>query len=176
MKTFSIIVAMDEACGIGRQGALAWHLREDLKHFKEITVGTRTPSKCNAVVMGRKTWESLPEKFRPLPNRLNVVLTSSNDLSLPKGVLSFSGLNSVLEYMARQESIENVFVIGGAQIFVQAIGHPACRCIFATHVEGNFSCDVFFPSIPACFKPVVTGPRMASREGMMYHFIEYKVE
>ena len=76
MIKFSLVVAMDEERGIGKQGTLAWRLPADLKHFKEITTEVKDMKKQNAVIMGRKTWESLPEKFRPLPQRLNIVVTT----------------------------------------------------------------------------------------------------
>ena len=84
---FSLIVAMDSQNGIGKNGQLPWHLPADLKHFKEITCTVRDPKKQNVVLMGRKTWDSIPEKFRPLPGRINVVLTRHPDLKFPLGVL-----------------------------------------------------------------------------------------
>ena len=75
MKPFSIVVAIDRAGGIGREGKLPWNLPADMARFKEITQGEGG----NAVIMGRKTWDSIPEKFQPLPGRLNVVLTRRQD-------------------------------------------------------------------------------------------------
>ncbi|MDE2222506.1 MAG: dihydrofolate reductase, partial [Candidatus Omnitrophica bacterium] len=73
MKNFSIVVAFDSTYGIGKDGRLPWRLAADLKRFKEITMedGAARP---NAVIMGRKTWESIPDRFRPLPGRVNVIL------------------------------------------------------------------------------------------------------
>lgn len=79
----NIIVAMDSRGGIGKNGALPWHIPEDLKYFQTMTTKTIDPTKQNAIVMGRKVWESLPAKWRPLKNRLNVVLSNSvNSISI----------------------------------------------------------------------------------------------
>ena len=87
MKPFSIIVAFDSKYGIGKNGELAWHLPSDLKHFKEITTAVSNPVKKNAVIMGRKTWDSLPQKFRPLGGRVNMILTKEKNINLPPEVL-----------------------------------------------------------------------------------------
>lgn len=167
MREFSIIVAMDETRGIGRQGSIPWHLPEDLKHFKNVTTTVEDPSKINAVLMGRKTWDSLPEKSRPLPGRLNIVLTRQQDFAPPEGVLPFAGLDQALLYLGKQPRVEHIFVIGGGQVYAQAIQHPACNRIFITHVQGAFACDAFFPPIPVCFKP------SAAPQGSSCRFIKY---
>jgi len=153
MKNFAIVVAMDEARGIGKGGGIPWHVPEDMRNFKEVTTAVSRTSKTNAVIMGRKTWDSLPEKFRPLPGRLNIVLSRQKDLALPKGVLHFPGLEEALAYIGKDPKVENVFVIGGAQVYEKAVNHPACNRLLATFVQGKFSCDTFFPAIPARFKP-----------------------
>jgi len=66
-KKFSIVIAVDDKNGIGKEGALAWSIKEDMQFFKHITTNTQKKGKQNAVIMGRKTWESIPEKYRPLP-------------------------------------------------------------------------------------------------------------
>jgi len=81
-------VAFDSQYGMGKNGQLPWVIPQDLKHFKEISTAVINPANKNAVIMGRKTWESLPEKFRPLPGRVNVVLSKEGKLDLPSGVLS----------------------------------------------------------------------------------------
>ena len=120
MKPFSIVVAFDEKNGIGKNNDLAWRLSSDLKHFKEITTQTKDPAKKNAVIMGRKTWDSLPEKFKPLPGRLNVILSRnlSIHIHLP---LVYAELDAALNALSVMEDIEEIFVIGGAQIFSHAI-------------------------------------------------------
>ena len=128
MRPFSIIVAFDAQYGIGKNGLLPWNLPLDLKHFKEISTTVADPSKKNAVIMGRKTWESLPERFRPLPGRVNMVLSRDKKLELPLGVLCSQSLDDALAQLFSVD-IENVFVIGGAQIYVQAIEQAlVCLC------------------------------------------------
>ena len=169
MKPFSIVVAFDSEYGIGKNGGLAWHLPADLKHFKEVTSHLQNPSKQNAVIMGRKTWDSLPERFRPLPGRFNVVLTTGTP-NLPQGVLGCQSLDEALAQMP--SSIENVFVIGGAQIYAYAINHPACEKLYVTHVQGNYSCDAFFPAISPQFFPIAASEKL-TENGTMFQFCEY---
>ncbi len=139
---FTIIAAMDANRGIGKNNALPWHLPSDLKHFKETTEG-------GAVLMGRKTWESIPEKYRPFSGRLNIVISRQKDLDLPEGVLLAGSLDEALSLAEEQEG--EAFLIGGAQLFQEAIVHPACERIVLTLIGQNFDCDAFFPAIPAHF-------------------------
>jgi len=171
MKIFSIIVAFDSQYGIGKNGQLPWHLSADLRHFKEVTSQVADPSKKNAVIMGRKTWESLPEKFRPLPGRVNLVLSKEGKLKLPSGVLSSSSLDDALKQVFNPD-IENVFVIGGAQIFALALGHPLCQRLFVTHVQGNHGCDVFFPPLSPQFFPISASEQL-QESGINYQFSDY---
>ncbi len=171
MKTFSIIVAFDSQYGIGKKGQLPWHLALDLKHFKEITTTVIDPAKKNAVIMGRKTWESLPQKFRPLPGRVNVVLSREGKLSLPSGVLCSSYLDDALSRLSSRD-IENVFVIGGAQIYAHAIDHPLCQKLFVTHVQGEYGCDTFFPPISRQFF-LISSSENYRQEAISFQFSEY---
>ena len=175
MNHFSIIVAVDQNQGIGLKGDLPWHLPGDLKRFKEITTAVASADKKNAVIMGRKTWESLPSKFRPLPNRINLVLSRQINFSLPENVLRAENLNQALQLLSGndgKDKIENIFVIGGAQIFAEAIDHKNCQKIYVTEVLADYHCDVFFPSIPAEFIPIKRSE--THREGeVSYCFIEY---
>jgi len=171
MKPFSIIVAFDSGYGIGKSGNLAWSLSADLKHFKEITMAVTDPAKKNALIMGRKTWESLPAKFRPLPGRANMVLSKNGLLSLPEGVLSAPSLDEALDQLTLP-LIENIFVIGGAQIYADAIRHPLCQKLFVTHVQGTYDCDTFFPPISQQFFPISASESL--KEGdISFHFSNY---
>jgi dihydrofolate reductase len=131
-----LIVAIDVNGGIGKGGTLPWNLKEDMSFFKEMTSG-------GIVIMGRSCFESIPKKFRPLPNRLNVVLTRFSKAQYP-GCLVYNSIFDVLtdDYLM---SKGNIWVIGGAQIYESFIN--IVDELYVTHVKGNFDCDTFFPSI-----------------------------
>ncbi|OGB34225.1 MAG: dihydrofolate reductase [Burkholderiales bacterium RIFCSPLOWO2_12_FULL_61_40] len=121
---------------IGRDGTLPWHLPEDLAHFKRTTLG------C-PVIMGRKTWDSLPPKFRPLPGRTNVVITRQTDWQAEGAVRA----GSVEEALHQCTGQPDAWVIGGAQIYAQAL--PLARTAVVTEIdtviEGNAFAPIFGP-------------------------------
>ena len=168
---FSIIAAVDQSGGIGQGGKLPWNLKGDLKHFKEVTQGQGGPAKLNAVIMGRTTWDSIPARFRPLAGRINLVL-SRTSLELPPGVLGATSLDQALE-LAEGQGAGEVFVIGGASVYAQAIAHPACQTICLTEIESAFECDTFFPAVPPEFfeQTVVSDP--VTEGGVTYRFVTY---
>lgn len=132
----SIIVAVAENGVIGDKNALLWHIREDLQHFKAVTTG-------HPVVMGRKTYESLG---RPLPNRRNVVITRQE--------LTIAGcevVHSLDEALALFSSDEEVFIIGGAQIYAEVL--PRADRFYLTRVEHPYEGDTRFPQWPLFDKP-----------------------
>ncbi|MEK7547273.1 MAG: dihydrofolate reductase [Patescibacteria group bacterium] len=146
-----IIVAVDEENGIGKNSQLPWNLKKDMKHFVEITTKTKNPKKINAVMMGRTTWESIPEKYRPLRGRKNIVLTSNNNYKA-KGAGIANSLDKAFSLITPE--IEKVFIIGGGKVFEETINHPKLTGIFITKVHGKFDCDTFFPKIPKKFSLV----------------------
>ncbi len=168
-----MVVAIDEKNGIGKNGGLAWGLSADLKHFKEVTIRTSGTGKINAVIMGRKTWDSLSEKVKPLPGRLNIVLTAQKGIIFPLGVLSFSSLDEALKKINQLSEIENVFVIGGVRVYNQAIAHRACHQLYVTHLKGDFACDAFFPVLPVSFK-LVKGSPWFCESAIQYRFCQYQ--
>ena len=143
-----IIVAVDEENGIGKNSQLPWNLKKDMKHFVEITTKTKNPKKLNAVMMGRTTWESIPEKYRPLKGRKNIVLTSNNNYKA-KGASISNSLDKAFSLITPE--IEKVFIIGGGKVFEETITHPKLTGIYITKVHGKFNCDTFFPKIPKKF-------------------------
>lgn len=122
-RNYQVVVAATHEMGIGKDGALPWKLPSDLKYFKELTTATSDPSKKNAVIMGRKTWESIPPKFRPLPGRLNVILTrsgsSTSGYATVEDVVICGSLDASLKLLASTPYsliIEKAFLIGGGQV------------------------------------------------------------
>jgi len=144
-RTFKVIVAATQNGGIGKDGSIPWRLPGDMKYFKEVTSAC-SEGHQNAVIMGRKTWESIPAKFRPLPGRLNIVLTRAEG-SVFEGATTMGSLQGALSFLADEEqgaSVENVFVIGGGQIYAEALRSPMCDEVLVTRVYGEHECDVFF--------------------------------
>lgn len=125
----SILVAYDRNRAIGHQNKLPWHLPEDLKRFKSLTMG-------HHIVMGRKTYESIG---KPLPGRTNVVITRELGY-LAEGSIVVDTLERALE-IAKDDS--EIFIIGGAQIFVQML--PFADRIYATEIDATFDADTYFP-------------------------------
>ncbi|CAL5335140.1 unnamed protein product [Camellia sinensis] len=152
-RTYQVVVAATQNMGIGKDGKLPWKLPSDLKYFKDVTLTTSDPVKKNAVIMGRKTWESIPLEHRPLPGRLNVVLTRSGsfDIATAENAVICGCMGSALELLAASPyclSIEKVFVIGGGQILREALNAPGCDAIHITEID-NFipavDMSVFLP-------------------------------
>lgn len=127
---------MDRERGIGRNNDLMWHLPADMKFFRETTTG-------HIVVMGRKNWDSIPEKFRPLPNRENVVLTR-NEQFTAENTTVFHSLESCLNRFGGEEE-KIVFIIGGGEIYRQAIALDCVDEMYITHVDAVYGADTFFP-------------------------------
>lgn len=175
MVKFDIIVAVDAKGGIGKNGGLPWNLSGDMKHFKELTAKTKDSSKRNAVIMGRKTWDSILEKFRPLAKRINVVITRNKDLSFPEGVIKAAGLDDALVKLQEgslKEKTEKIFVIGGEQIFAAALKHPGCQKLHLTHIRQTFECDTFLPDYKKKFQ--LSKSSEPVKEGNSeYYFSEY---
>jgi dihydrofolate reductase len=151
----ALVVAYSANRVIGRDGGLPWHLSGDLKRFKELTTG-------GTVVMGRRTYESLPDRFRPLPDRRNVIVTS--DAAYRAG-----GADVVTDLDAALAG--DCFVIGGGELFAQVL--PRADRVYATELEAAIDGDTFFPELPAAewrcaerSEPVVEG-------GHTYRFVVY---
>jgi len=142
----TLIAAVAENGCIGKNNALPWRLPEDMKHFKDLTTG-------KTVLMGRKTWESLPEKFRPLPNRTNVVVTRQPEYPVPEGVHVHRTIESALAEHADQD----LFVLGGADIYKQTM--DVADRLEITRVKQTVDGDAFFPEInPVLWKEVRNEP------------------
>jgi dihydrofolate reductase len=152
VKTFSVNLIWAQASGndgrpgaIGFKGAMPWHLAEDMRRFKELTVS-------HPVIMGRKTWESLDARFRPLPNRDNFVVSGDHSYRAP-GATVVSDLETALD-LARQEAIPDdgldrseIWVIGGAQIYQAML--PFANKAYITQIDAQVDADAYAPDMDA---------------------------
>lgn len=160
MNSFTIISAMDLNRGIGKDGVMPWHLSEDLKHFARTTKG-------GTVIMGRKTWESIPERYRPFSERFNIVISRQEDYEVPEGVLLVHSLEEALE--AAQDK---TFVIGGGNLYAQAIQLEECEELILTMINETYDVDTYFPEIPGHFKQVEATP-FQEENGLEFAFIRF---
>lgn len=139
----SLIAAIGRNRELGKNGKMPWHISEDFKRFKAITSG-------HPIIMGRKTWESLPTK--PLPNRFNIILSRSGSRTYPNVIFS-TDLREALDFVKKEFPDEKeIFIIGGGQIFEQAIS--LADKLYLTVIDENFDADTFFPDYSQ-FKKVV---------------------
>lgn len=145
---------------IGRDNTLPWHLPEDLAHFKRQTLG------C-PVIMGRKTWDSLPPRFRPLPGRPNIVISRAPDWRAD-GALSATTLESALAWCAGHPE---VWVIGGAQIYALAL--PLAQRVVVTEIDADFDGDAFAPTLDTAWAETAR-ERHTAASGLGFSFVTYE--
>lgn len=139
-----MVLAADLDWGIGKDGGLPWpKLRGDLQHFKRITTAASDGLR-NAVVMGRKTWESKEVAGKPLPNRVNVVV-SRGELAVPAGVIAARTVDDALAVTG----VESIFVVGGAGLIREVIERADLRYVYLTRIRQRFECDVRMPDLDA---------------------------
>jgi len=171
---FSLVVAIDSENGIGKNNTIPWQLKGDMQYFRELTTKTEKQGTINAVIMGRKTWDSLPERFKPLPERLNIIISRSLELN-EDFVQTVLSLDSALESLTnfQTQKIEQVFIIGGAMVYEQAIKHPACSKLFITRLQANFNCDTFFPVFTDKFKKI-SASEIQEENNLSYCFEIYQ--
>lgn len=162
-RDFACVVAMDAARGIGRHGDLPWPpLKGDLQHFARLTTAA-APGHMNAVIMGRKTWASLPDKYRPLPRRHNLVISRQSQ-TLPPGAHAATSLPDALAQAAALAMCDQIFVVGGGQIYGEAVMHPRCQHIYLTEIDATYDCDTTLVALPD-FVPDPSWPAQSHSEG-----------
>jgi dihydrofolate reductase len=156
----TLVAAVARNGVIGKDNRLPWHLPEDLAHFKALTTG-------NAVIMGRKTWESLPQKFRPLPQRLNIVV-SRDPAYRADGATVVTSLPAAVAAAGDKSA----FVIGGAEIYEQSLA--LADCLELTEVELDCEGDAFFPEFDRKRWRETARARHRSATGLDYAFVTYQ--
>ncbi|MFT4195395.1 dihydrofolate reductase [Ottowia sp.] len=144
---------------IGKDGAMPWHLPEDLAHLKRTTLG-------HPVIMGRRTWDSIPARFRPLPGRDNIVVTRQADWN----EIGSQRASSLREALQKCEKSEQVWVIGGAQIYAQAL--PLANEVVVTEIDADFDGDAFAPALGPEWREAAREARVAA-SGLPYAFVRY---
>lgn len=160
MKNLSIIVAVASNYAIGKNNDLLWHISDDLKHFKKITSG-------HPVIMGKKTYESLP--IKPLPGRENIVLTDVAGEIIPGCTMVYS-IPQILEHCKNKEEC---FVIGGGSVYNQFM--PFAETLYITWVHKTFEADVFFPDISEReWEKVEIENHHCQENNFYYSFVTYK--
>jgi len=152
-----IVAATSPALGIGSKGSLPWRLKSEMWYFARVTTrllahhATTPPTHDareaqNAVIMGRKTWESIPAKFRPLKGRVNVVLSRSGSVEGAEIVVdSLEAAVEKLQEEGKAQGIGRAFVIGGATVYEKALGLENTKAILMTKVHKDYECDTFWP-------------------------------
>uniref|UniRef100_A0A1J3IL16 dihydrofolate reductase n=1 Tax=Noccaea caerulescens TaxID=107243 RepID=A0A1J3IL16_NOCCA len=177
-RSYQVVIAATRDMGLGLDLKLPWELPREFQFFQDVTTKTSDPQKRNAAIMGRKTWESTPPEIRPLPGRLNVVLTKSNSLNLSsdENVLVCSSMESALELLAAHPysmSIERVFVLGGGELLRHYMNAPSCDAIHLTEIDISVLCDSFAPRVDTClYRPWYSSiPTMEN--GIRYSFNTY---
>jgi dihydrofolate reductase len=156
----TLVAAVARNGVIGRAGAIPWRLPEDMAHFRDLTMG-------HPVIMGRRTWDSLPDRFRPLPGRRNVVLTRNSEWSA-EGAERASSLEEALEQLRGATA---VFVIGGADVYTAAL--PIADELALTEVDDEFEGDTYFPSWDRDAFDETTREHRASESGRSFSFVTY---
>ncbi|XP_014474284.1 PREDICTED: dihydrofolate reductase isoform X2 [Dinoponera quadriceps] len=148
---FELIAAVSENMGIGINGDLPWRLKTEMAYFTRMTTVTKDENKKNVVLMGRRTWDCMPEKYRPLKNRINMVLTSQLMNYGDKAIVC-SSISNALEIIAgMQNKVERIWVIGGSKVYKETIESPHFGRLYLTRIRKSFECDTFFPPIPNNF-------------------------
>jgi dihydrofolate reductase len=145
---------------IGKDNSLPWHLPEDMAHFKRVTMG------C-PVIMGRKTWDSIPPRFRPLPGRVNVVVTRQPGWQ-ENGAQPASSLEDALHFC---EQFAHVWVIGGAQLYAQAL--PFADSAVVTEIDADFAGDAYAPQFAAQWLESARETH-TSVNGLNFSFVTYR--
>lgn len=178
-KPVNLISAISENYGIGKNGNLPWRLRNEMNYFTEMTTGNTggTPLIRNAVIMGRKTWESIPAKYKPLDDRFNVVVTKQKISH--KDVTSYTTLIEAIHDLSENfPDIETIWIIGGSGIYKEAVESKICDRLYITHIKKHFECDVFFPQFLDFYKETAENGLVTKgiqeENGIQYEFKVYE--
>lgn len=185
MKNIVVIAAVSvPQCGIGYDGKIPWRLAEDMRHFKDTTMRVNDPTKKNAVLMGRSTWESLPRAHRPLVGRRNVVLSASAtyrqqfeaDMNALNGEPAkiIAQLTAAINSLQANPTVETIFIIGGEDVYTQVLQQRLATSIVITEVHYTGDFDTHFPEIPADYQRTNESDYYEEK-GIKYRYVTYEI-
>jgi len=150
-QVVNMIVAVCQNMGIGYKGELPWRLKNEMKYFSQMTKRTGSHSKKNAVIMGRKTWFSIPQKNRPLPDRINIVLSRTLKEKPDGAHYLCHNISEAIQLLSENsklgEGIETLWAIGGSSVYKEIMKSNLLHRIYLTRIMANYECDTFFPEI-----------------------------
>lgn len=182
MLKYNLIAAASQNRGIGKNNDLPWKLKKEMEYFNRMTTVTTSDSKKNVVIMGRKTWESFPPKYRPLPGRINFVMSRSDlDLKQYENVFAFKTWDEINEKLTNKEFqklYEKIWIAGGSNIYKDALNSKFFYRLYLTEINKEYDCDTFFPefsNVKTVSDPLV--PKGIQEEsGVTYEFKVYENE
>jgi dihydrofolate reductase len=157
----SLVAAVARGGVIGRDGTIPWRIPEDARRFREVTIG-------HPVVMGRRTWESLPDRFRPLPGRRNVVVTRNPEWRA-EGAERAGSFEEALRLV---EGAERVSIIGGAQLYADALA--LADELLLTEIDLDVEGDTYFPAWKRADYDEVSREERVSEDGIPFAFVAYR--
>ncbi|KAM4745151.1 dihydrofolate reductase [Anableps anableps] len=178
------IVAVCPNLGIGKDGKLPWHpvrLSNEFAHFRKMTATPSVVGRKNVVIMGRKTWFSIPEKNRPLKDRINIVLSRERNVPPAGAHYLASDFSSALRLVDTElaEQADQVWIIGGSSLYKELMESPGTRRLFVTQILKQFDCDTFLPEIvPDKYRLLPEFPgvpkELQEENGIQYRFEVYE--
>lgn len=163
MSSINIIVAYSRNNIIGNQGKMPWNIPSDLQYFKETTMGS-------PIIMGRVTWESLG---RPLPGRLNVVISRNNNYS-PEGAELVGDLQAAIDLAKEHAPEQDIFIIGGSQIYTQALDLGLVDQVYATEIHSSIEGDASFPELDKTFWQEISRKPQPIDNDFDFDFVVYQ--
>lgn len=177
---FYVIAAQCSDRGIGYENKLPWKLKNEMAYFERMTKETTDPSLKNICIMGRKTWSSIPAKYRPLKDRTNVVLSREVSTIEGRDLVDhiFSSLPDALEGVSQLRNKGQVWITGGQSIYEEAVKLPQCKRIYLTKIDHKFESDTFFPEIDETVYKEITVAEVPTEvqeeNGIKYKFHVYE--
>jgi len=168
----NIILAIDKNNGIGKKNKIPWRVKRDMKYFKDMTTNTIDPNKKNVVIMGRKSWESLPLNYRPLPGRINIIISQNTNYfsDLQPDVYLCTSYDSAIIKAQSLDNIETIWICGGSQIYEIAFS-SIWNKLYMTVIDGIYECDVFL-KIPTDIKLISSKDETEDNINMKFEIYE----